>query len=161
MPFDSKLDRCPLRCHAQHTANPDYGCLHQEKFNAIANLATTTASDRAAIVQLTAIVTRLTTDLAMVKKKLFVSLQAKRASRGSRGGRNKTTRRWRSGSGTGARACSTERTRAGAPTLAEASVDLKPLIHYCWTCGPGCRHNSANCPKPAAGHIYMATKRDM
>ena len=39
--------------------------------------------------------------------------------------------------------------------------DLEPPIHYCWTCGPGCRHDIGKCPAPATGHVYTANKRDM
>ena len=45
------------------TARPDDGCLQQETVDAIANLATATASNRAAFTQLTATVETLTAEL--------------------------------------------------------------------------------------------------
>ena len=122
------------------TANLDDRYLQQDMVDAIANLATSTASDHEAIAQLTATVARLTTDLATVNKKLVVSLQAKRAIRGSRGGRNKATR----GRGDGARARAATKSGSGDSILVEMAggADLDLTIHYCWTCGPGCRHNS-------------------
>ena len=65
------------------TENPDGSYLQQATVDAIANLAIATASDRAAITQLTATVMRLITDLATVNKNIFIALQSKRASRGS------------------------------------------------------------------------------
>ena len=146
------------------TTNPDNRYLQQETVDAIANLATATASDRTSISQLTANVARLTTVLVTVNKKISVTLQAQRAIWGIRGGHNRTTRGRGAGSGagaaTGAGSCAIARTGAVVPTLAEAK-DLEPPIHYCWICGPGCRHNSAKYTNPAASHIYTATKRDM
>ena len=154
------------------TANPDNGYLQQETVDAIANLVTATASDRADIAQLTVTVARLTTDLAMVNAKLVIALQKDLASRSGRGERNITSRGIGAGAGSRARACpgagsgtgtrtgAPERTGASAPTMDE-SKELEPPIHYCWTCGPGCRHNSDKCPSPAAGNIYTDTKRNM
>ena len=130
---------------------------------AITGLATATASDRAAITQLTATFTRLMSEIATVNKKLVSVLQASRISHGSRVGRDKTTRRREARAGVGARSGATTRTGTGPPTLTETAVgvDLDPLIHYCWTCGPGCRHNSSKCIKLAVGNINSATKRDI
>ena len=124
-------------------ANPDDGYLQQKMVDAIANLATSTASERAAIAQLTDTVARL-------------ALETNHSSRSSRGGRGRNNR----GQGKGNGAVAPARTGAGAPTMAEEN-DLETPIHYCWTCGPGFRHNSAKCPAPSTGHIYMATKRNM
>ena len=74
------------------TANLDDGYLQQETVDAITNLATTKASDCAAIEKLMATVARLTTELATVHVKLVVVLQTNRASRGGHGGRDRTTR---------------------------------------------------------------------
>ena len=52
------------------TANPDDGYLQQETVDAIANLATAMASDRAAIAQLMSTVERLTAELVTVNAKL-------------------------------------------------------------------------------------------
>ena len=75
------------------TANPDDSYLQQETVDAIANLATATASDRSVITQLTATVVRITTELAMVNVKLIVALQTNRTSRGGRGERVRTSLR--------------------------------------------------------------------
>ena len=132
--------------------------------DAIANLATDTASDRDAIAQLTATVARLTTEIATLNVKLVVDLQKNRVSWGGRGGRNITIRVQGARAGavacTGTGAGAPARTGASAPTMDDTKY-LEPKIYYCWTCGPGCRHNSAKCPLPAAGHIYTVTKRNM
>ena len=72
---------------------------------------------------------------------LVIALQCKHASRGSQGGRNRTTRGRgagagdEAGAGTGAGivavAGATAKTGTGSPTMAEAK-DLEPPIHYCW-----------------------------
>ena len=133
------------------TANPDDGYLQQETVDAIVNLVMATASDCTAITQLTSTVERLTTKLVTVNAKLVTALQTKSTSQGGRGGR---------GRGRGRGAGAPAQTGAAAATGAKEE-DLEPPIHYCWTCGPGCRHNSAKCPAPLTGHIYTATKRDM
>ena len=76
------------------TANLDNRDLQQETVDAIVNLATSTASDRAAIVQLTVTVTvaRLTTEFVMVNEKIMVALQEKRAIWSSQGGRQSRSR---------------------------------------------------------------------
>ena len=100
--------------------NPDDGCLQQDTVDTIANLETSTASNCAAIAELTATVARLTTELATVNVKLVVAFQTNRASRGGHGGRNRTTHG--RGDGTGAGAV------VSAPTMDEAK-DLDPPIH--------------------------------
>ena len=146
------------------TANPDDIYFQQETVEAIAKLATTTASYRAAIAQLMATVARLATELATVNTKLVVNLQTNRASQGGHRGRGRIIRRRGSRTGstssTGTGSSAPEITNAGAPNMAEEKY-LEPLIYYCWTCGPGCRHNSAKCPAPETGHIYKSTKRNM
>ena len=133
------------------TTHLDDVYLQQETMDNIANLTKSTASDRAAIAQLTTTVERLTSDLVTVNTKLVTSLQTQRAIQGGCGGRGR-----RLGRGTGTA------THTGT-VLATGTddQDLEPPIHYCWTCGPGCRHNSAKCPAPATGHVYMATNQDM
>ena len=68
------------------TAHPDDGCLQQETMDAIANLATSTASDCAANAQLTATVERITAEIVTVNAKLVTALQPHQSSRGGRGG---------------------------------------------------------------------------
>ena len=130
----------------------------------IANLATATASDSATIAQLTVTVARLMTEIVMVNVNLVVALQTNRAIRGGREGRDRTSRGRGSGSGagsgTGTGSGAPEITGASMPTISEVK-DLEPPIYYRWTCGPGCRYNSAKCTVPADGHIYTATKRNM
>ena len=119
--------------------------------DAISNLVTTQASDCVDIAQLTSTVERLTANLVTVNAKLVTALQPQRASRGGRGGRSR-----RRGRGSGAT------TPTGAVSAIKTNdQDLEPPIHYCWTCVPGYRDNSAKCPAPATGHVYTATKRDM
>ena len=83
--------------------------------------------------------------------KLVTDLQKKRASQGGSGGCGRGHRR-----GAGAPA----QTVAVAATGAKEQ-DLEPPIYYCWTYGPGFRHNSAKCPTPSNRHIYTATRSDM
>ena len=64
------------------TARPDDGYLQQETVDAIAKLATATASNRAAIDQLTATVERITAELATVNTKLDAALQTQQTIRG-------------------------------------------------------------------------------
>ena len=66
------------------TAHPDDGYLQQETVDAIANLVTATASNRAAIAQITATVKRLTEELVTVNANLVAALQPQRAIRGGR-----------------------------------------------------------------------------
>ena len=167
MPLAAKRYQHSLRRRAQRhhttpphnaTARPGDGCLHQETVDTIANLATATASDRAAITQLMATVERLMAELFTVNTKLVTALQPQRASWSDRVGQSR-------GRGAGAGACATKPTHV--PPTGKISAtrtdnqDLEPPIYYCWTCGPGCRHNSAKCPAPSTGHVYTATKRDM
>ena len=133
------------------TANPNDGYLQQETVDAIANLATATVSDKAAIAHIASTVERLTAELVTVNANIVTALQTQRASQGEREGCGRGR-----GSGTGSPA----QTSAVAATRSEEQ-DLEPLIHYCWTCSPGCRHNSSKCPAPSTGHIYTVTKRDM
>ena len=142
----------------------DDGYLQQETVEAIVNLATATASDRAAIAQLTATAKSLTAELFTVNAKLVAALQPQKASRGSHGGQTRGRGHGR-GRGAGAGVGATTPTmvpRTSAVFFTRTdNQDLEPPIHYCWTFGPRCRRNSAKCPAPATGHIYAATKRDI
>ena len=133
------------------TTHPDNGYLQQETVDNITNLATAMASDRAAIAHLTSKVKRFTAKLVTLNVKLVTVLQTQRIILGGRGGHVRGREH-----GAGAPA----QTGAVAATMAKEQ-DLEPLIHYCWTCGPRCSHNSANCPTPSTSHIYTATKRDI
>ena len=143
--------RTPYGSAHNATAHPDNGYLQQETVDDIANLMTATASNLNDIAELTATVKRFTADLITVNTKLVTDLQPRRASRGGHGGQSR-------GRGRG----------AGTKTLTGAVLDtrtnnqdLELTIHYCWTCGPRCIHNSAKCPGPTTGLVYTSTKQDM
>ena len=68
------------------TARPNNVYLQQEMVDAITNLATATARDRAAIAHLTATVERLTAEIVTVNTKLIAALKTQRASQGIHGG---------------------------------------------------------------------------
>ena len=110
--------------------------------DAIANLAKATASDRAAIAQLAATVERITAELITVNT----------ADAGADVDADVDT--------------DTTTPTLGPPTGTRAATmtnkqDLEPPIYYCWTWGPGCKHNSAKSPASVTGHVYTAAKRDM
>ena len=128
--------------------------------DAIANLATATAINRAAIAKIRAMVENLTAELITVNTKLVAALQPQQASGGGRGGRIRGRGR-RAGAGTGAPTPTLGPSTGAVSATRNDNQDLEPPIHYCWTCSLGCRQNSAICPAPATGHVYTATKRDM
>ena len=68
------------------TAHLDGGYLQQETVDAIANLATATSIDCAAIAQLTATVESLMAELITLNAKLVDALQPQQSSPGGRGG---------------------------------------------------------------------------
>ena len=144
------------------TAKPDNRYLQQETMDATANLAATTASDRAAITQLTATAARLTLELATVNENLVLALQANRASQGRlwRARQNQPKMRIQNRSRTGTGAGSPAIIGTGALNMADEK-NLEPPIHYCWMYDTGCRHNSSKCPDPATVQIYTSTKRNM
>ena len=130
------------------TSHPDDGYLQQETVDAITNLATAMASNRSAISQLKATVESVTAEFVTVNANIVAALQPQRAIRGGCGGRIR-------GRGCGAsNTTPTIMTPTGAISATRTdNQDPQPPIHYCWTCGPGCRHNSANCPGPMTGHV--------
>ena len=69
------------------TANTDDGYLQKYTVDAIANLATTTAIDCAAITQLMSMAERIKAELVTVNVNLVTSLQTQRSIWGGRGGR--------------------------------------------------------------------------
>ena len=119
--------------------NPDDGYIHQYTVDAITNLTKVMVSYPTTIAQLTVTIARLTKNIAAMNKKLVVSLHAKCASRVSRGGCDRVTRRCRTifgygaevgavavaGVGAGARA------RSHTPAEMAGGMDLEPPIHYC------------------------------
>ena len=122
---------------------------HQaETVDALANLATATASDRATVATLTDTIAQPLSELASAQAKLISSLLdnqriLKRLS--DKGGSWNT-----SGSGTDGK------TYGGGA----AGPWDGPSIHYCHTHGHKCPHPSFKCPETNTGHIKNATKKD-
>ena len=120
-----------------------------EYVEAIANLATATAADRATVATLTDTIAQLSSELASAQAKLISSLldnqkllnrlSNKRGSRNTSGGVEASTSRGGEKLGPWDGAC----------------------IHYCHTCRYKCPHPSFNCPCPGSGHIKNATKKDI
>ena len=123
---------------------------HQaETVDALANLATATAADRATVDTLTDTIAQLLSELASAQAKLISSLLdyqrlLKRLS--DQGGSWDNT----SGGGTDGK---TSGDGAAGPWDG-------PSIHYCHTHGHKCPHPSFKCPEPNTGHIKNATKKD-
>ena len=111
----------------------------QRTIDAIANLATATASDRATVASLTATIEKLTSDLNDVQVKLVIALETN-ASLARALGDGKEN----------------QRGRGRAPKEDRRS----PNRHYCWTHGYLCTHHSGECPSPATGHQNKAKSRD-
>ena len=112
------------------TARLDDGYLQQETVDAIANLAAATASDRAAIAQLTATLERLTADLVTMNTKLIAALQTQRSIWGGNGRRSRG-HKGEDSAGTGATTPTHGApTGAGTATRTEKQY-LEPPIHYC------------------------------
>ena len=122
---------------------------HQaETVDALANLATATAADRATVATLTDTIAQLSSELASAQAKLISSLLdnhrlLKRLS--DRGGSGNT-----SGGGT-------DRKTSGGGA---AGPWDGPSIHYCHTHRHKCPHPSFKCPDPTTGHIKNAIKKD-
>ena len=122
---------------------------HQaDTVDALANLATATAADRATVVTLTDTIAQLSSELASAQAKLISSLSdnqrlLKRLS--EKGGRRNTSGGVADGKTSG----------GGA-----AGPWDGPSIHYCHTHGHKFTHPSFKCPDPATGHIKNATKKD-
>ena len=118
---------------------------HQvETVDALANLATAKAADRATVATLTDTIAQLSSELASAQAKLISSLLdnqrlLKRLSH--RGGSRNT-----SGGGIDGK---TSRGGAAGPWDG-------PSIHYCHTHGNKCPHPSFKCPELTTGHIKNA-----
>ena len=116
--------------------------------NALANLATATAADRATVATITDTIAQHLSELASAQAKLISSLLdnqrfLKRLS--ERGGIWNTSGGVADGNNSGG--------------VAAVPWD-GPSIYYCHTHGHKCPHPSFNCPEPATGHIKNATKKD-
>jgi hypothetical protein len=120
--------------------------IQQETVDAIANLATATASDRATVASLTATNSRLTLELIAVNAKLVKALEANKQ-------RQVTT--------TGGRSNTTTRGRASTTTNGDRERSQKtPGPHYCFKCGSNVWHTSARCWSKKAGHQDEATEEN-
>lgn len=121
--------------NAVHQDEPQF---EQRTIDAIANLATATASDRAAVAKLTATIADLTTELKTTQAKLVAALEtnARLAAAGAQ--TNKENVR------------TSNRERYTKPANR----------HYCWTHGYLCTHHSGKCPDAKPGHIESAKSRN-
>ena len=132
--------------------------------DSLANLATATSADRAAVASLTDKIAKLTSELAATQAKLVTALMEnaeliKRLSnkgRGGGGGGNGG----RGNSGTSGGGGGTSGGGGGGSGGGDGTPISTDPIHYCWTCGYWSRHPSHLCPNPANGHRKNATKRD-
>ena len=122
---------------------------HQaETVDALANLATATAADRATVATLTDTIAQLSSELASEQAKLISSLLDNQCliKRLSDKGVS-----WNTSEG------GTDRKTSGGG--ASGPWD-GPSIHYCHTHGHKCPHPSFKCPEPNTGHIKNAAKKD-
>ena len=117
--------------------------------DALANLATATASGRATVATLKDTIAHISSELASAQAKLISSLLdnqrlLKRIL--ERGGS------WNTSGGV-----------ADGKTPGNGATGPwdGPIIHYCHTHGHKCPHPSFKCPEPATGHIKNATKKDI
>ena len=122
---------------------------HADTVDALANLATATAADRATVATLTDTIAQLSSELASAQAKILSYLLdnhrfLKRLL--ERGGS------WNTSGGV-----TDIKTSGGGATGPWDG----PRIHYCHTHGHKCPHPSFKCPEPATGHIKNATKRDI
>ena len=119
-----------------HSANHVY---QQDTVDAIANLATATASDRASVAALTATNGTLSTDLAACNAKLVLALQEI----------TKLT----------TTAADLRRRQPGTSGNRPDTSNLPPG-HYCFTHGFRSKHASHKCENPGPNHERNATKAD-
>ena len=111
--------------HAYPSANHVY---QNETVEAIANLATATASDRASVAALTETNSTLTADCTATQSQILIALQ------------------------------DIAKLHVTVTDLQKqlSATGIKPSgsssNHYCWTCGTRCYHSSQKFPTPAAGH---------
>ena len=113
--------------------------VEQETINAIENLANATMSDRNAMAEFTATVSRLTIELADDNTKLIAAHSEN----------NALTRQLTSAPAT---------SHAITPFISKDPNAPKPqYTHYCFTHGIKSSHNSIDCLSPAANHNKNAT----
>ena len=121
---------------------------HADTVDALANLATATAVDRATLETLTDTIAQLLPELALAQAKVIPSLidnqrLFKRLS--------ERVGSWNTSGGV-----------ADGKTSGSGAAGPwdGPTIHYCHTHGQKCPHPSFKCPEPATGHIKNAKKKD-
>lgn len=131
-PFFARAHR-EFRDTKTTTTGASYGSANaayqQETVDAIANLATATAHDRATVATLSATVSKLTSDLATANAKLITALA--------------TVTTLTSANSEHHRKQHNPTPRSGAR-------------HYCWSCGFKCEHPSFRCTNPKPGHDNFA-----
>ena len=122
--------------NAVHDDSPEF---EQRTIDAIANLATATASDRATVASLTSTISELTAELKKNQAKLIEALEknAKLAA--------------------GCIPCDKDKDKENKNPL---KGKRPPNRHYCHTHGFLCLHHSGKCPDPAPGHVSTARARD-
>ena len=118
-----------------NVAHENAPAFEQRTIDAIANLATATASDRATVANLTATISELTAELKKTQAKLIAALE-KNAHLAA-----------------GCTSCDKENVNPG-------KSKRPPNRHYCWTHGFLCLHHSGKCPDPKPGHVSTAKARD-
>ena len=117
------------------TFQPDRATYQQDTVKVVANLATSTASDRAAVAALTVTNSTITSGCTTTHTSLVLALQDITKLQG-----------------TVVNLCQ----KLSAAVIRTAGTN----IHYCWTCGYQCDHASSTCTNPAAGHQKDATKHN-
>jgi hypothetical protein len=110
---------------------------HENTLDALANLATATAEDRRAVVNLTGTNATLTTELATSNGKLISAL-------------NRITNLTKQ----------LANLRANSSNRGDTNGSNNERKHYCWTCGYRCEHSSWKCPTPPTGHQTRAKAAD-
>ena len=119
--------------HAYQSANHAY---QNETVEAIANLATDTASDPASVEALTATSSTLAADCTATHSQLLIALQDL------------------------AKLHVTVADLRKQLSAAHIKSSGSSPNHYCWTCGTRCNHPSRKCPTPATGHHKDATRHN-
>ena len=111
----------------------------QRTIDAIANLATATASDRATVASLTTTIAELTIELKTTQAKLVKALE----------------------SNANLAASKTNKDNRNLSVPVRPAGRKKPVNrHYCSTHGFLCTHHSGECPDPGPGHIVTAKSRN-
>ena len=122
---------------------------HQaETVDALTNLETATAVDRATVATLPDTITQLSSEWASAQAKLISSLLD-----------NQRLLKWLSDKG-GSWNTSGGGTDGKTSGGGAAGPWDGPSIHYCHTHGHKCPHPNFKCPDPNTGHIKNATKKD-